>query len=360
MKRVSGWLIVIACFMGLVGGVPAHAMVKQKAPALQPVGRLRMLNDTRVHFVHAPKHYAHTKHVVTHTIKSSQGTAVTFKTKYLLPQPGYHHQAWGNPQSLALTGRYLYVVYCPTAWHNRGRIVRYDVKKIAALKATATELQHTYAKHATAKEKRLRATIKVGPVFTTGHGQSLAYNWHNHHLYMWCDREKKPRVPINQYGYIQQISAHTLKPAYQIRFRLRRGHYAVPGGHVLAFDKAGRAYFWSNPSGYRANIYQGRISRHKVSFRLTHQVLRRGPGTHVQGIAVNPHNNRLYLVADGSIASLPIQKLVGRGHLTAKQVRWTRFASRREFEGLAFTTSGHGYLLTNHDPEILRGNRVSW
>lgn len=358
------WGAVLALGVGLSITLSAQAMpiVHQRASALAS-GRTRLLNDYRVKMWHQPRHYKHARHLHgRNTIRGTQGVRVTFKTAYLLPSPGYHHQAWGNPQSMATVGRYIYVVYCPTNWHNRGRLVRFDQKWLKAHHVTARQLQKVYTKKAahSARERAIRRAIKVGPTFITGHGQSLAYNRHDHHLYMWCDRESKPRVSTNQYGYINRISTHTLRPNHQIRFRLRNRRMAVPGGHVLTFDRSGRAYFWTRPSAKRVNLYQGTIGLHHVRFRLTHQVLRHAPGSRVQSIAYNPHNRRLYLVSDDSIASLPIHSLRGRGHLSAKSVRWTGFSPRREFEALNFTTSGRATLMTNHDPEILKSTHTGW
>lgn len=361
MFRLQRWLIVLAtvCLTVSPLSVATAKTYHQKSSALS-VGRKRTLNDRQVHYVTAPKKYAHAAHPHGRNImKSSRGAAVTFKTWYQLPLPGYHGQAWGNPQSVETSGRYLYVLYCPTAWHNRGRIVRYDLQKLKQTGLSATQLQTIYLAHVGAK-LAAQAAVKVGPAFVTGHGQSLAYNGHNHQLYLWCDREKKAATPINQYGYINQINPKTLKTRYQIRFRLKTRHFAVPGGHVLAFDRRGRAYFWSRPTSQTVYIYQGSVSWHHVYFRLTHQVLKHGPGSHVQSMGYNPHTNRLYLVADGSIASLPISKLAGKGHLTSRQVRWTRLASKREFEGLTFTKQGRAIVLSNHNPEVLMGNRTAW
>lgn len=345
--------------------VPAHAMATfdQSSAALAAPVAQRPLDDQQVHFVPVPSHYAQAAnpHGI-NTIASNRGAAVKFTTKYLLPTPGYRHEAWGDPQSMTVVGRYLYILYCPTAWHNRGRIVRYDMEKLSSLGATPQQLQRVYttAANQSAKERQLRTAIKVGPVFVTGHGQSLAFDWKTHQLYMWCDRESAPRIPINQYGYLQQVSAATLSPVHRIRFRLRAGDFSVPGGHVLAFDRQGRAYFWSRPDAGGAYIYQGKIRRDHVDFRLTSQELTHAPGTCVQSMAFNPQNDRLYLVADESIASLPVAKLAGRGHLTSHDVTWTHFASKREFEGLSFGQDGRAYLLSNHQPEVLVGNTLSW
>lgn len=472
-RKIWGAVLALGAGLSLTLGAQAMPIVHQRASALAS-GRTRLLNDYRVKMWHQPRHYKHARHLHgRNTIRGTQGVRVTFKTAYLLPSPGYHHQAWGNPQSMATVGRYIYVVYCPTNWHNRGRVVRFDQKWLKAHHVTARQLQKVYTKKAahSARERAIRSAIKVGPTFITGHGQSLAYNWHDHHLYMWCDRESKPRVPTNQYGYINRISTHTLRPNHQIRFRLRNrrmavpgghvltfdrsgrayfwtrpsakrvytakaarsarekairsaikigpafttghgqslaynwqdgqfymwcdresaprvpinqegvlqrispqtlrpvkqihfrlraGHFAVPGGHVLTFDRQGHAYFWTRPSASRVYIYQGTIGQDAVHFRLTRQVLTHGPGTRVQSMAYNPQNDRLYLVSDDSIASLPVAGLAGNGHLTPADVRWTGFASKREFEALNFTADGRAYLMSNHDPEILQSTSTTW
>lgn len=365
MRRIH-LLIATILSLGVVGAtVPGHAsrLIRQSEAALVAPNQLRDLNDHQVHFVPVPKTYAYAANPHgSNTIRSNRGRAVAFTTKYLLPVPGYRHQAWGDPQSSAVVGHYLYVVYCPTAWHNRGRIVRFDLAALARDHATPRQLQRVYttAANHSATEKKLRAAIKIGPAFTTGHGQSLAYNWHNHKFYMWCDRERAPRIPVNQYGVLQQISVRTLKPVHRIQFRLKSKNLSVPGGHVLAFDKVGHAYFWTRPDATHVYIYQGTIYQRHVHFRLTQQVLQHGPGTCVQSMAYNPHNGRLYLVADDSIASLPAAKLAGHGHLTSQDVRWTGFASKREFEGLTFSWHGQAYLMSNHQPEVLLGNSSRW
>lgn len=358
--------IVLA--LGLVGGLsvtPAQAVtvVHQEQGALVAPSKPRVLNDQRVHFVNVPGQYATAQNLHgVNTIASTAGAAVTFKTKYLLPIPGYKHEAWGNPQSMVTAGRYIYVIYCPTTWHNRGRIVRFDRQKLDQLKVTPRQLQRVYTTKAASskKEAAIRKAITIGPAFTTGHGQSLAFNWKNHQLYMWQDRESAPRVPISQMGVLQHIDALTLKPDKVIRFRLKSDNLSVPGGHVLTFDKQGRAYFWTRPSASQVYIYQGKVSATHVTFRLTRQILAHGPGTRVQSMAYNPTNDRIYLVSDDSIASLPVKKLAGSGHLTSQDVKWTGFASKREFEALNFTNDGHAYLMSNHNPEILQSTGTTW
>lgn len=364
--RRSNLLGAVIVILGMIAApVTANAMVqvRQTSPALATPKNLTSLDDSQVHFVPVPSSYAQAANPHgTNTIASDQGSPVTFTTKYQLPIPGYQHQAWGDPQSSAVVGQYLYVVYCPTAWYNRGRIVRFDMAALSNLQATPAQVQRVYTNAAarSPQENKIRAAIKVGPAFTTGHGQSLAYDWATGKFYMWCDRESAPRINLSQYGVLQQISATSLRPVHQVRFRLKSKSLAVPGGHVLAFDRAGHAYFWTRPDPVNVYIYQGTIHRNNVHFRLTKQILEHGPGTCVQSMAYNPHNDRLYLVADDSIASLPVAKLAGNGSLTAADVTWTGFASTREFEGLTFGSDGQAYLMSNHNPEILVGNSLNW
>jgi hypothetical protein len=360
---------VLLCFilaMALSAPMVAHAKFKvyhQKSSALYR-GRLRNLYNKKVHYVKVPKKYDHVVDVSKkHQIKAVKGKKVTFTTRYILPLPGKDGQRWGNPQSIAMTHKkYMYIVYCPTKFKNRGRIVRFDTKKMDSMgvRLHPAELRDVYVKHHhkySRLQKKLQRAIKVGPLFITGHGQSLAYNWKNHGLYMWRDKEKAPRIPINYWGYIQHINAKTLRPDHAIRFSLRSHGMRVPGGHNLTFDHAGNAYFWTFP-GWGAYIFKGKIHKRSVKFRLTHQVLKRVPGTRIQSIGYNPVRKRLLLLSDASIASFPAKGLRGRGHLTNRSFEWSRFGPKREFEGIAYDGTSRGNLLVNHCPEVLQANRA--
>lgn len=362
-KQLGLALLLMGLVLGVTAGVDvsAQAAVKvyhQTTPALK-VGKLRNLKDRTVHYVKMPKTYVHGNLHSPNQIRRIKGAKMNFKTKYLLPYPGYKNQAWGNPQSLTTDGRYFYVIYCPTNWKNRGRVVRYDKQKLDKMGATPLEVQTAYTQ-TNERELAIRKAVKVGPAFTTGHGQSLAYDWKHKRLYMWIDKESAPRVPMNRYGYIAQISGKSLAPIHKIRFKLKSGRVSKPGGHVLTFDRYGNAFFWTKPTVHTALIYKGTISRKKVHFRMTNQLLTQNPGTRLQSMAYNPHNKRLYLVADDSIASFPAKSLVGKGSLKNKQFKWTEFSPKREFEGLTFTKDGTPYLLTNHHPELFVGDRNWW
>ncbi|MTV81401.1 hypothetical protein GM612_01870 [Lactobacillus sp. CRM56-3] len=256
----------------------------------------------------------------------------------------------------------MYIVYCPTKLKNRGRIVRFNMKRLEQLGVTQkpTELRQAYVKHHgkySLLQRNIQQAIKAGGLFDTGHGQSLAYNLKNHGLYMWRDNERAPRVPVSSTGYIQHISAKTLQPTWAISFHLRSHGALIYGGHTLTFDKYGSAYFWDNP-GDGANIFKGKISPHHVVFRRTNQILRRMPGTRLQSMGYNPKRARLYLVSDDSIASFPAKRLNGHGSLSNGSFEWSGLTPKRETEGLAYDASGHGYLLSNHHPEVLVSTTV--
>nr|WP_252892987.1 hypothetical protein [Lentilactobacillus otakiensis] len=214
IKTFICFVLFLTLFVVAKAPIDAHAkyhVYYQRSSALHK-GSLRNLNNSKVHYVKVPKKYYHVAHTgIEHEIASERGKKVKFHTRYILPLPGKDGQRWGNPQSIAMNGKsYMYIVYCPTNLHNRGRIVRFNIKKLDAMgiRLHPKELRDAYHKHHgkySKTQKKIHTYIKVGPMFTTGHGQSLAYNWKNHGLYMWRDKEKAPRVPVSNWGYIQHI-----------------------------------------------------------------------------------------------------------------------------------------------------------
>lgn len=367
MKRfILGAISLIACLVlgqSLVANASVKVYHQHSTGLINHPSRMRVLNNSKVKYIKVVKRFTHMRRShKTNQIKSVRGRKVTFKTRYLLPYPGKGHEHWGNPQSIAVTkSGYMYIVYCPTSTRNRGRIVRFNMKRLKALGVNKNPklLQSVYVKHHgkySAKQKGLQKAIKAGGLFETGHGQSLAYNSKNHGLYMWRDNLTKGAVQPLTGGYIQHISTKTLKPNWAVKFPLV-SHGYIHGGHSLAFDKHGNAYFWSNP-GNGVNVYKGKISAHHVVFRRTDQVFKHLPGTHVQSMGYNPKRGRLYLISDDSVASFPAKQLKGHGSLTNQSFDWSELTPKRETEGLTFDGSGHGYLLTNHSPEVLVSTTV--
>lgn len=311
---------------------------------------LRTLNNSATGFVTAGAYQFATNPSGTNKLKSVAGNQKwTFKTRYQLPKT---HAAKGNskydmtnPQSMAYDGgHYLYVVYQPhytKGMTNKGFVARYDMTKLSKL---------SYNKAQAAMDgKGGNSAVKVGGIFTTGHGQSLAYDKKHRSLYMWRDTS----MSATKTSTLQRISTSSLTPNKAITFHMSSYGANVPGGHDLTFDHSGNAYYWT-VSGSKVKVYKGTIGTKTVHFRLTKQLFTHRPGTHEQAMGYNAHNGRLYLVADDSITSYPAKKLNGKGTLKNRDFKYTKFNSHREFEALSFTNSGHGLLLSNKNPEVFQ------
>lgn len=348
-------ILTIAASLGVLAATITTAQAasyKQSSNAItQYTGNsLRTVNNTATGFVKAGAYQFAKDPNGTNTISSVGGNQKwTLKTKYQLPTT---HAAKGNtkydmtnPQSFAYDGgHYLYVLYQPhytPGMTNKGFVARFDMNKLNKM---------SYAKTQAAMDSKSgNSAVKIGGIFTTGHGQSLAYDKKHKSLYMWRDLTMK----ATRTSTLQRISTSSLTPNKAITFHMTNHGVNVPGGHELTFDHSGNAYYWT-VSGSKVKVYKGTIGTKTVHFRLTKQLFTRRPGTHEQAIGYNAHNGRLYLVADDSITSFPAKKLNGNGSLKSSDFKYSRFNSHREFEALAFDNAGHGLLLSNRNPEVLR------
>ncbi len=258
-----------------------------------------------------------------------------------------------NPQSVAITpdGHYAYIMYVDKSsasnelnW--KGYVIRYDLEGIS--KNHKAEIKKGKAITLTTADFKY---IKKGPTFVTGHGQAMAYNPATKEL--WFIGAPKS-IKTN----LQRINTSTLKPDKKINFTLSD---TVPMGNNLAFDSEGNAYFytrvannnWPTAPKDSIKIYKGTIGKKSVSFRIFMQGIKYPPGPIGQSFTYNPSNDRLYLVDDGAIMSVPVSKL---GKLKPSDVRVSileHSTTRRESEGLAFTADGQGYYLTNKQPELM-------
>ncbi|WP_283680016.1 hypothetical protein [Lentilactobacillus sp. Marseille-Q4993] len=327
---VAGMLLAAGTFE--VADAATHV---QKSNAIQQYSSssLRTVNNSKVKFVKANPNYPGSGS----TIKSVSGTKWTLKQKYLL------QGNWGkdntNPQAAAFAGKYLFVLYAPHSLKGKGYIIRYN--KSVLDKNKPENFIGLSAK---------KAGVKVGGYFTVGHGQSLAYDKKTNSLWMWRD---SVNMAPTKWSTIQRISKSSLKPDKAIKFYMNNRGAKVPAGHNLTFDTSGHAYWWTI-SGGKVKVYRGKISGNKIKVVLTKQMFAHQTGTHQQAMGYNPHNGRLYLVSDDSIASFPAKKTYGRGSLTNGSFKYTKFRSHREFESLIFDKSGHGMLLTNRQPQLMR------
>lgn len=290
------------------------------------------------------------------SIHSTKGKAATFKSNVFLPVTYNKSADWGNPQAEVLSkdGKTLYELITKSSGSNQGWIVKYNLGQLRSKFGISTShmdalrrasYDHSVGKM-TSKDKQIMKYVKVGPKFNTGHGQSLAMNPKNGQLWFIG----KP-VAVN--SNVQRVSTSSLKPITKINFKLKS---TVTMGSNLTFDKHGNAYFFTYSNGGWApkgavKIYKGKIGSKSVKFHLVMQGLRNRPGTKPQSMAYNAKRNRLYLVSDSSIASLPVSKL---GKLKASQVEATNFSGKREFEGIQFTKNGSSFLLVNKGAELMQ------
>jgi len=290
------------------------------------------------------------------TIKAVSGNHLaSFKTLAYLPITMQTTGDYSNPQSIVMTphGQGMYIMQTTHSYSTTGRVVYYNLAGLKKYGITSTHMDrlrratHNHAtNNLTATDREILAQVKVGPQFNTGHGQSLAYNPHNRQLWFIGHGGKHANV--------QRLSKTTLRPIRKISFHLNN-HLKV--GSVLTFDQHGTAYFYSQTATVgkspkrSVKLFAGKIGAKTIRFHLIMQGLRYSPGTITQAMSYNPHCNRLYLVSNGSITSLPVAHL---GHLKHGNIESTMFQTTREFEGLSFTTNGQANLLVNRGAEVLK------
>lgn len=293
------------------------------------------------------------------TYKTIKGNnSATLHTDFYLPVSYHSSGDFASLQSLVVTpnGKKGYVMYLTSHTSNTGWIVKYDLNKLRSVYGASSSnmailrmASNAYSKgKATAEQRAVLKCLTVGPKFNAGHCQSLSINPKNNQ--MWFT---KTTGKAGAYGSAIRVSLSSLKPISTINFRLRASNGAkisVPNN--LAFDKRGYAYFASYASGGTVKFYQGTISSKKVHFKLLMKGLKHQPGATHQGLAYNPKQDRLYMVTDDALVSVPVVKTV-KAKLTAGDVKASVFNSKREFESLSFLSNGHGFLLTNRGPEIL-------
>ncbi|MCL2688052.1 MAG: hypothetical protein FWE58_05905 [Methanobrevibacter sp.] len=291
----------------------------------------------------------------------------TFITEYFLPTlwkalENYYYpsQYWYNSQAIAIDGKYMYILSSSGYNENKGFIVRYDMellntynanneKGIWALRKLGLDIYH--GNKLTNKQKRLKNAIKIGPVFNTGHGQSLSINPKTKTLWLWQDDGSGNTLKL------MRINNETLKQEKIYEVSAKLNNNSINSFRNLAFDSEGNFYTdyvkktERNPNGY-VTIFTGNIENDTVKIKPLLTIQNR-PGTYSQSLAVNPSNNRLYLVSDGVFYTLPIEKLRNRT-LSPDDFRYYIFDTSREFEGVSFDNKGNSYLLVLRGTEVLK------
>jgi hypothetical protein len=361
-------LIVIAIVVGLMfliaapDSAQAIKTYKQTGEALAPydVGEYKVVKNKKYGKVKVSSFEANPVFNTTwHVYSTMKGNKkATLQTFAYLPVSYDRSGDMGNPQSINVTpsGEYVYIVYPIKKGSTTCRIVRYNLKKIASLgidSENMDQLVRAAHNHFTGRandqlQNELMSCVTFGPwIKNFGHGAAVAYNPKDKCLWFTSATGK---ATTN----LQRINMNTLKPDLKIVFKLKS---TVKMGNNLAFDKKGRCYFWSYSGGGWApkgsiKIYQGKIPKsHKVKFKLIMQGIRNPISTNIQSMGYNSKSNRLYLVSNQAIMSVPVSKL---GKLKNKDVKVSVFTGKREYEGISFDQQGTGYLLVNKYSELLK------
>jgi len=369
------FLLVIAAFLIISSAVlPVTASVNNLRTIKADCENSVFIDNNIPKFVKKPEPYAFsptwhkTKGFETkkNTIKTKSGNKnYTFRTEYFLPTSGKKignkgdfNEYWYNCQSIAIDGKYMYILTSHGYNVKKGFIVRYDMdmlnkyklnkgEGLADLRKLGASLRDN--KNLTKHQQRIKKAIKIGPVFNTGHGQSLAYNPKTKSLWMWRDDKW-----LSSTLKLMEINMKTFKPKLMYRFTINYdNNKKVNRVRNLAFDKNGNFYFNQFLSKSKGdNFFKGKIVKNKVKIELLATVKNR-PGVHAQGIAINSVTNRLYMQFDGVFYSMPINKL-SKHTLTQRDFEYTIFNTKREFEGMAFDKKGTAYLLLIRGTEVLK------
>lgn len=308
-------------------------VIHQSGMALQPYDTsiydtVNNANETMTGYGHA---YTNSQE-----LNSVSGPSMQFRSLLYTEIP--------NPQSIAVSpdGKTAWVMssYKSGSDNSRtGRIYRIDLSRFWKKKAAGS---------------KDTGAIKAGPEIVTGHGQTLAYNPKSHEL--WYVRETKVLNTT-----LVRVNPKTMEVEKEIHFRFGSTIVFPP---TFTFDKDGNCWTYTRSTGSNwvsagtIRFYKGRIQGNRVTFRMINQGLRYPPGNLCQTFGYNPVNDRLYVVADGEMLTVPAGKL-SRHQVTPADVQCIKFGGCREFEGLAFTETGCAYFATNKPSEIMR-DRVSY
>lgn len=247
-----------------------------------------------------------------------------------------------NPQSICVNpeGTVAWVLssYASGSDNSRhGRVYRVDIKKY-------------WGKKASGDSKNSKA-IKVGPEIVTGHGQTIGYNPVTKEL--WFVRETKGKSTT-----FVQVDPDTLEELKDIHTPFGRRGTVPP---VMCFDRDGNFWMYTRSAGTNyapagtIRFYKGKIENDHVSCIQVGQGLRYPPGSQCQAFGYNPFNDRLYVMSNGEILTVPATKL-SNCTATAADVECIKFTGsvRRECEGIAFNQEGCAFFMTNKPCEIMR------
>lgn len=200
----------------------------------------------------------------------------------------------------------------------------------------------------------LSKLLTISPVTNIGHGQTLSYNPSNNHVYLAQD-DKLGVVGDDFYNQVTEMDAENMHPVHVYRFKLNnKGHYYAI--HTLTFDNDGNAYFGvrGGPKKMKGTytLFHGTMNESGIQFTPVKGLVK-WPGSFNQGVTYNRNNNRLYLLSNDMIISIPVDE-VKNDNIQPQDVHYTTFGTNREFESLSFDSSGYGYLVVLWRSEVLK------
>lgn len=280
---------------------------------------------------------------------------LTFNRLTFIPKHLGRNQFY-SPQGLAVIGHYAYIITNATnsyesdhsdldkSGSDNGASVT-SPYKLGANQIFRIDLNRHIKDYNNLKAAR--RDVKVGPVFYGGHGQGFAYNPRQKELWLLDNKQGQ----VNKTA-VSLINLRSLLPQLRINFHF--GDTTI--GDDLTFTQKGQAMNVTeagNDSFAKAGsikIFQGSVTPRNINMKLIEQALSWAPSSVIQGLTYNGRNNRLYILGDDSITSIPVNRL---GRLRKNDVWHTSINSTRELEGLAFDGQGNSYLLVNRSPEIL-------
>lgn len=195
-------------------------------------------------------------------------------------------------------------------------------------------------------------TAQLSPEVDIGHGQTLAFNPQNKHIYLAEDNTLTDLKSRDDNNTVLEMDPNTLKPIREYNFKMYHGDSANLQLHTLTFDKDGNAY-WGRKYGKGYILFYGRLDENGVSFAASQNMVGNRGGSTNQGMSYNPQNDRVYFVSDDILTSIPAEK-VRNSNFTADDIHYQAFDSKREFESLTFDQDGYGYLLALWPPELMQ------
>lgn len=202
------------------------------------------------------------------------------------------------------------------------------------------------------KNIEIAETAQLSPQVDIGHGQTLTFNPQNKHLYLVEDNTLTDLRNRDENNNVLEIDPNTMEPIRQYNFKMFQGTKGNLQLHTLVFDKDGNAY-WGRKNGMGYMIFYGRLDENGVKFAAAPQKLKTRGGSPNQGVAFNNVNNRIYIVSDDVLTSIPIDKLEA-GTATPDDINYSVFQSKREWECLAFDQQGYGHLLALWPAELMK------